>query len=89
MARLQESGKIDVERMIVGDVSFADVVSALGKAEKVIEREINPTVYTPSEFQLKLSKGHHFLKALMNERKPFLIGDQRELARLAKKRLAD
>jgi predicted nucleotidyltransferase len=89
VARLQESRKSDVDLMIVGDVSFADVVSVLGKAEKDIEREINPTVYPPSEFQSKLSKGHHFLKALMDETKLFLIGDQRELARLAKKRLAD
>ncbi len=89
VARRQESRKSDVDLMIVGDVSFSDVVSALGKAEKNLEREINPTVYPPSEFQSKLSKKHHFLTALMDESKLFLIGDQRELERLAKKRLAD
>jgi predicted nucleotidyltransferase len=89
VARMQERKISDVDLMIIGDVKFAEVVSAFDKAQQQIGREINPTVYPPSEFQLKLSKGHHFIKALMRETKLFLIGDQRELTRLAKKRVAD
>ena len=89
VARMQDKKKSDVDLMIVGDVKFTEVVSALDKAQQQIGREINPTVYPPSEFQLKLSKGNHFIKTLMRETKLFLIGDQRELTRLAKKRLAD
>ena len=89
VARMQDRKKSDVDLMIIGDVKFAEVVSALDKAQQQIGREINPTVYPPSEFQLKISKGNHFIKALLRETKLFLIGDQRELTRLAKKRLAD
>jgi predicted nucleotidyltransferase len=78
----------DVDVMIVGDVSFADVVAALGPAQNTLHREINPTVYPPDEFISKLSEGHHFIKALVGEKKIFLIGDENEFARLVKKRLA-
>ena len=57
VARMQDRKKSDVDLMIIGDVKFAEVVSALDKA-------------------------------LMRETKLFLIGDQRELTRLAKKRVA-
>jgi DNA-binding transcriptional ArsR family regulator len=89
VARMQDKKKSDVDLMIIGDVKFAEVVSALDKAQQQIEREINPTVYPLSEFQLKFSEGNHFIKTLMRETKLFLIGDQRELTRLAKKQLAD
>jgi len=89
VARMQERKKSDVDLMIIGDVTFAEVVSALDQAQQHIGREINPTVYPPSEFQLKLSKENHFITALMREAKLFLIGNQRELTRLAKKQLAD
>ena len=89
VARMQDRKKSDVDLMIIGDVKFAEVVAALDKAQQQIGREINPTVYPPYEFQLKLSKENHFIKTLLRENKLFLIGNQRELTRLAKKRLAD
>ena len=85
VARMQDKKISDVDLMIIGDVKFAEVVSALDKAQQQIGREINPTVYPLAEFQLKYSKGNHFIKTLMRETKLFLIGDQRELRRLAKK----
>jgi hypothetical protein len=51
-------------------------------------RELNPSVYPPGEFQSKLAAGHHFLKGVLKAEKIFLIGDDRELERLAEKRLA-
>jgi hypothetical protein len=86
---MRENQKSDVDLMVIGKTGFSEVVSALDNAQQLIGREINPTVYPSSEFQLKLSKGHHFLTTVLSETKLFLIGDQRELARLAKKRVAD
>jgi len=79
----------DVDLMVLGDVSFAEVVAALGPAQKTLRREINPTVYPVDEFTRKLSAGHHFLKSLAGEKRVFLIGEENEFARLARKRLAD
>jgi len=88
IARSEEHRGSDVDLLVVGKVTFAEIVSALDQAQKTINREINPTVYPVDEFQSKLSAGHHFLSTIVEKPIFFLFGDKRELARLAKKRLA-
>jgi len=88
IARSEEHRGSDVDLLVVGKVTFAEIVSALDQAQKTINREINPTVYPVDEFQSKLSAGHHFLSTIVEKPMFFLFGDKRELARLAKKRLA-
>ncbi|MDH7499321.1 MAG: nucleotidyltransferase domain-containing protein [candidate division NC10 bacterium] len=88
LARGKQERASDVDIMVIGDVSFGEIVSAIGPAQEGLRREINPSVYAPAEFQSKLKANHHFLKTVMKGEKVFLIGDEGELARLAKKRLA-
>lgn len=88
IARSEEHRGSDVDLLVVGKVTFAEIVSALDQAQKTINREINPIVYPVDEFQSKLSAGHHFLSTIVEKPMFFLFGDKRELARLAKKRLA-
>jgi len=88
IARSEEHRGSDVDLLVVGKVTFAEIVSALDQAQKTINREINPTVYPVDEFQSKLSAGHHFLSTIVEKPMFLLFGDKRELARLAKKRLA-
>ena len=47
IARGEETSSSDVDLMVVGEVSFADVVSALNESEAKLGREFNPTVYGP------------------------------------------
>ena len=89
IARGNERQGSDVDMMVVGDALFADVVAAIGPAQEQLQREVNPTVYPPAEFQMKLAAGHHFLKRVMAGNKVFLIGDERGLERLAEERSAD
>lgn len=77
-----ERSSSDADVMIVGDVTFAEVVSVLGRAQETVRREINPLVYPPEEFQFKLAADHHFLKKTLEGSKFFLIGDEYELAKL-------
>ena len=84
IARGTERRASDVDIMVIGDVSFAETAEALGRAQEAIGREINPSVYPPEEFRIKLAAKHHFLRSLLKGEKIFLIGDERELARLAK-----
>lgn len=78
-----ESVGSDVDIMVVGNVTFAEVVSAVGPLQETLNREINPTVYPEAEFREKLVTGHHFLTSVLDEEKIFLIGDASELERLA------
>ncbi len=88
MSKGRESYRSDIDLMIIGDVSFADVVANLQAAQKSLGREINPTVYPPEEFKAKMRANHHFLTSVLNGPKIFLIGDEDGLRRLAAKRMA-
>jgi predicted nucleotidyltransferase len=79
----------DIDLLVVGRVSFGEVVSALGDAQERLGRDINPTVYPAEEFARKLRSGHHFLTTVLTEPKTFIIGTDHELGRLAEERLAD
>jgi uncharacterized protein len=83
-ARSDEGKTSDVDVMVIGDATFAEVVAALGSAQQDLGREINPTVYPAGEFRKKLLSGNHFLTSLMNEPMIFVIGDRYELEGLAR-----
>jgi predicted nucleotidyltransferase len=79
----------DVDVLVVGDnLSLADVISAVAEAQREIGREINPSVYPTDEFCRKLAEGQHFVSSVVAGQKIFLIGDERELTRLAQVRVA-
>ena len=69
--------------MVVGRVNFDDVVERLGDAEKILNREINPTVYSIREFGKKV-RGN-FLKNVLADKKLFIIGDEDDLRELGQK----
>ena len=48
-------------------------------------REINPTVFSVSEFRSKLAAGSHFLRSVMKETRLLVLGTENELAKLASK----
>jgi predicted nucleotidyltransferase len=74
----------DIDILIVGDVSFGDVVGALSEAQGLLGREVNPTVYPAAEFRRKIRDGHHFLTSVLQHPHIFLIGDSDDLGRLGK-----
>ena len=84
-----ERAESDIDVMVVGDdLSLEKVVTALAVAQRELGREVNPSVYGVDEFYRKLSEGHHFISRVVTGPKVFLIGDEGELRRLAKERLA-
>jgi len=85
VARNEEQANSDVDVMILGDASFSDVVAALSPAQKALGREVNPSVFSTTEFRSKVAAGNHFLKKVLSEKKLFVIGTQDELAKLTAK----
>ncbi len=77
VARSREREQSDVDLMVVGNVEFDQVVETIRDAEKILNREINPTVYSIREFTLKL-RGN-FLKNVLSEKKLFIIGNENDL----------
>ncbi len=74
----------DIDVMVVGAISFGDVVDLISSAEEKLGREINSVVYPVAEFKQKVRDDHHFVKTVFESEKIFLIGDENELARLVK-----
>ncbi len=88
VARGEETAQSDIDVMVVGDAGLDDVLSRLSKVEKAIGRSINPTVYSLAEFKSKLANGNHFLDAVLKGKKVFLQGDEDELRKVGRVRLA-
>jgi predicted nucleotidyltransferase len=86
VARSREREHSDVDVMVVGNVDFDAIVEKLRDAEKTLNREINPTVYSIREFSKKL-RGN-FLKTVLAEKKLFIIGDEDDIRDLGQKHLA-
>ena len=56
----EELSESDVDLMIVGNASLADLSPALQKAEERLAREVNPTLFLAEEFARSSSKGTIF-----------------------------
>jgi predicted nucleotidyltransferase len=84
----KETPASDLDLLVVGDDIFLDdVVAAITQAQRDLGREINPSVYPTEEFCRKLAERQHFLSSVAAGPKVFLIGDERDLTRLAKIRM--
>ena len=84
IARSADDRKSDIDVMVVGEISFGDIVNLLSTAEEKLGREVNAVVYPIAEFKQKVRDDHHFVKTVLDSEKVFLIGDEDELARLVK-----
>ncbi|MBS3920099.1 MAG: nucleotidyltransferase domain-containing protein [Deltaproteobacteria bacterium] len=84
VARSADDRRSDIDLIVVGRISFGDVVSLLSPAEEKLGREVNAVVYPVAEFKKKVKEDHHFVKTALEDEKIFLIGDEEELRRLAK-----
>jgi predicted nucleotidyltransferase len=83
IARSADDRRSDIDLMVVGRISFGDVVSLLSPAEAKLGREVNPVVYPVAEFKKKVKEDQHFVKTVLADEKIFVIGDEDELGKLA------
>jgi predicted nucleotidyltransferase len=83
VARSTDDRRSDIDLMVVGKISFGDVVSLLTPAEQKLAREVNLVVYPIAEFKKKVKEDHHFVKTVLEDEKIFVIGDEDELRKLA------
>jgi predicted nucleotidyltransferase len=87
LAKGTSNTQSDIDVMLVGDVSFGEVVAALAPAQQKLMREVNPVVFPSDEFRNKLAHRDHFLITVLREPRIFVLGSDHELSRLGKQRL--
>lgn len=81
-SRAEDRANSDVDVMVVGSVSFGDVVSAFQPAQERIGREVNPAVFSVEEYRARARSRNRFLGSVLNSPRIFLIGGENELKRL-------
>ncbi|MGE0551842.1 MAG: nucleotidyltransferase domain-containing protein [Gemmatimonadales bacterium] len=84
VARGDQTATSDVDLMVVGDLTLAEILPAIRAAESRLGREVNPSLFPVSEYKRGSKRGSAFLKRVVAGSKLFLKGDDRELARLAR-----
>jgi predicted nucleotidyltransferase len=71
----------DVDVMIVSeDLAYAEVYAALGGAERILGRPINPTVVSLTEWRQQGQDRNHFLQNVSERPKLFVLGTEDDLA---------
>ena len=83
------TSRSDIDVLVVGEASFADVVANIGPLQNTLHREINPTVLTIAELEARIAQKDHFISTILGSEHTVVLGDKRELERLVEKRLAD
>jgi predicted nucleotidyltransferase len=70
----------DIDLMIVSDVlSYGELFGSLEDPSRKLGREVNPTVYTSTEFSQRKREGNTFLTRVLEQPKIWIIGDDDEL----------
>jgi len=69
-----EDAQSDVDVLIVSDTPFAAIAAALSATQSRLGREVNPSVYSRTEFAEKREARHHFLTEVLEGPKIMLVG---------------
>ena len=68
VAKGTDTAESDVDLMVISDqLSYSEIYEILSEAERMIGRKINPTLYSPAEFQAKLADNNSFLKRVLEQ----------------------
>ncbi len=82
IARAEDTGKSDIDLLIIGDVKFRSLTMVLSEAEEILTRSINPTLYSSKEFIKKVIDHNSFITNIVQSEKLFVIGSENELTRM-------
>ncbi len=81
VARGQETGGSDIDVMLIGDLGFREAVELLHPCQATLGREVNPKLFSASEFTDKAAT-EPFLIDVLAKPKIFLIGNAHDLEEL-------
>ncbi len=77
----KDSAGSDIDLMLVGDLSFAEAVTALHPAQEALSREVNPKVFSVEEWQHLLRENDTFIREVSRKPRLDVIGSSNELGK--------
>lgn len=86
VARGHECSTSDVDLISIGSAGLRELTPALERAEEQLARPVNATVYSAAEFAARLAAESHYLQAVLDADKIFVLGTLDELEEIAKRR---
>ncbi len=85
IAKRKENEYSDIDIMIIGEVTYANVVKALHSSEKSLGREINPKIFNLNEWKKQVKNHREFFKDVMEHPKLFIKGDENDFKEFNRK----
>ena len=80
VAKGTDTAASDIDVMVIAKgLSYSHLFEVLAKAEEVLGRKVNPTLYAAEDFSKKLRSDNHFLTRIVQPPKIMLIGDDNDL----------
>jgi len=73
------NAKSDIDLMLIGDVSYAEVVPLLHPLQEQLGREINPKIYADKEWSKLVKEDGGFVHDVLSKPKLFIIGNEQQL----------
>lgn len=74
----KESAASDIDLLIIGDVSFSDVVTALYPVQETLGREVNPKIYRPDEWTRMHQTNDAFVRDVLAKPRMDVMGERNE-----------
>jgi len=78
-AMKKEGAASDIDLMIIGNPDTSYLNKKIAIAEKILKREINPTIYSLKEYKIKKKSKSGFIMELLKNPKIMLIGKENDL----------
>jgi len=80
VAKAEDTGDSDIDLMLVGrDLVYAEVMDKLTKAEELLGRPINPTIYDTDQISGRIKKRNSFVQRVMDQTKLWIKGEENDI----------
>jgi predicted nucleotidyltransferase len=83
LARGDENARSDVDVLLISDCGFGDAIKSLHPAQAILQREINPVLYSATEFARRIEAKDGFVLNILANPKLFVIGTANDLGKFA------
>lgn len=81
VAKGSDTATSDIDLLVISDdVAYAELFATLEPAATRLQRTVNPTVYSKSEFGKRVRGDQAFVKRILAQPKIWVIGEAREFA---------
>ena len=81
VAKERDRSQSDIDLMVVSDsLTYGEVFGALERVTRSLGRQVNPTVYTSTEFSKRVRAKNAFVTRIREQPKVWVIGSEHDIA---------